>query len=426
MDESSDEVIFQTNKISKLTFCVVCFFGIGSWIALNGIWVELPNLIHETPEGWKLASYLSVICQLGNVGMLLYLFLRRYIDNNKLQHYTILIITTFGGVALILLSAFWNETTFIFGTERSLALIILVFVVSICDCTSSVTFLPFMVILPGIYLSPLYVGESLSGLLPGLVALAQGTYKTNNITSPKQNEISYKDGMNFSQEIFFLLLAFLMFLSPLSYLLIKYLPSIKKLHILHLNFGGHNEEASFLVNESDITDSSCEETVNVNTKLRLLFIMLLLNVLQNGVLTSISSYSYAPYGNVTYHLAATLGAIFAALSSFLYLWLPTKSTKVVYLLSVCYFALAVLIFSAALKSPNPWLKSKTIGRILAVLVSIITSSLVSYTKLTIASMMMNYGDNYLLYSGIAIQIGGFLGAVVMFPIVNFTHVFKSG
>lgn len=306
MEENSDEVNFLTNKISKLTFFVVCLFGIGSWIAINGIWVELPNLIQETPEGWKLSSYLSVVCQLGNIGVLLYLFLRRYIDNNKLQHYTILIITTFGGVALILLSVFWDETTFIFGTERSLALIILVFVVSICDCTSSVTFLPFMVILPGIYLSPLYVGESLSGLLSGLVALAQGTYKTNNITSPKQNDILY-DGMNFSQEIFFLLLALIMFLSPLSYLLIKYLPSIKKLHISPLNFGGHDEEASFLINESDITVSSCDDnTVNVNTKLRLLFILLLLNVIQNGVLPSISSYTYAPYGNVTFHLGKVL------------------------------------------------------------------------------------------------------------------------
>lgn len=38
-------------------------FGIGAWISVNGMWVELPLLVDALPEGWNLPSYLSVIIQ---------------------------------------------------------------------------------------------------------------------------------------------------------------------------------------------------------------------------------------------------------------------------------------------------------------------------------------------------------------------------
>lgn len=38
-------------------------FGIGAWVAINGMWVELPLLVTYLPEEWNLPSYLSVIIQ---------------------------------------------------------------------------------------------------------------------------------------------------------------------------------------------------------------------------------------------------------------------------------------------------------------------------------------------------------------------------
>ena len=38
-------------------------FGIGAWVAINGMWVELPLLVLHLPEGWNLPSYLAVIIQ---------------------------------------------------------------------------------------------------------------------------------------------------------------------------------------------------------------------------------------------------------------------------------------------------------------------------------------------------------------------------
>ena len=50
----------------------VCVFGISSWISINGLWIELPVLVAALPESWSLASYLSIICQLANLGPITY------------------------------------------------------------------------------------------------------------------------------------------------------------------------------------------------------------------------------------------------------------------------------------------------------------------------------------------------------------------
>ncbi|XP_054446628.1 solute carrier family 52, riboflavin transporter, member 2 isoform X2 [Pteronotus mesoamericanus] len=58
-----------------LTHLLVALFGIGSWAAINGIWVELPVVVKDLPEGWSLPSYLCVLVALGNLGLLLGLLL---------------------------------------------------------------------------------------------------------------------------------------------------------------------------------------------------------------------------------------------------------------------------------------------------------------------------------------------------------------
>ncbi len=47
-------------------------FGISSWVAINGLWVETPILVQRLPEAWNLASYIVVITQLANIGPIIY------------------------------------------------------------------------------------------------------------------------------------------------------------------------------------------------------------------------------------------------------------------------------------------------------------------------------------------------------------------
>ena len=60
-----------SQRILLIDFLAI-FFGISSWIEINGLWVETPILVQRLPEAWKLASYIVVITQLANIGPITY------------------------------------------------------------------------------------------------------------------------------------------------------------------------------------------------------------------------------------------------------------------------------------------------------------------------------------------------------------------
>ncbi|KAM3178839.1 hypothetical protein ACTXT7_001733 [Hymenolepis weldensis] len=180
------------------------FFGVSSWVAINGLWMELPSLVNVLPEGWNLPAYLSIIVQLANVGPLFYVLLTRVCRKfgradsgswfmsliqppERLANYTILII---GLISSLLLTQFWDAVIYLPGLpentvyvtpvtlealhNHSLGLFILTFMLGIIDCMSSVTFLAYLANMPAVYAGALLFGETASGLLPSFYALGQG------------------------------------------------------------------------------------------------------------------------------------------------------------------------------------------------------------------------------------------------------------
>ncbi|XP_058535971.1 solute carrier family 52, riboflavin transporter, member 3-like [Ochotona princeps] len=161
--------------MTVLTHLLVCIFGTGSWVAINGLWVELPLLVTELPEGWNLPSYLTVVIQLANIGPLLVSLLHCFRPGCLSEVPVIFTVLGVGTLACLLIAFLWNMTSWLQGGQHSVAFVVLTFFLALVDCTSSVTFLPFMSRLPSYYLTTFFMGEGLSGLLPALVALAQGS-----------------------------------------------------------------------------------------------------------------------------------------------------------------------------------------------------------------------------------------------------------
>lgn len=60
--EPDDDHVAQIS-FSWLNAVFLIFFGISSWVAINGLWMELPLLVYVLPEGWNLPAYLSIIIQ---------------------------------------------------------------------------------------------------------------------------------------------------------------------------------------------------------------------------------------------------------------------------------------------------------------------------------------------------------------------------
>lgn len=314
------------SNISWSTFALICLFGLGSWIAVNGLWVELPVLVRDAPEKWNLPSYLAVIFQLANIGPVIYAVGNHFFPAKVHEKSAIPLIISVGAVSCALLGVYWNKTSYIGGKDHSVVLFILSFFLAIVDCTSSVVFLTFMSIFPSSYITALFVGETSSGLLPAFVALGQGINSGGgNCNSNATNTSSYKrvtkdDGLRFGPEGFFFFLFAMMVVCGMAFLALNYLPVAKRQHVTQNQrkdsdsenrplFGEFCEGAnntngtpqdSYMISKLNSRPTSrCEMNRPI---IYLLCLQAWINCLSNGVLPSIQAYASGPYGDKTYHL----------------------------------------------------------------------------------------------------------------------------
>ena len=373
----------QNRSFSFTLAILICLFGAGSWIEINGIWVELPILVPESPQYWKLPSYLTVIIQIANIGPIIYVLSNRYIKYKGRKVVTevpiICFVLSVGVIASFLLAFTWKETSFIDGKEYSTALIVLSFFLALVDCTSSVTFLPFMAFFPKQYMTIYYIGEGMSGFLPSIVSLIQGVgekyYRCNTVNKIENSTASSITSNNlttvlnvsiskntigveveyfetfplFSAQVFFFIISALMLFSLFSFiLLVRYLKKTKSMEI-------NNDSNIYMKSKEDSLSekhsTSKEELVSTNTKESLqdisflLFVTAVINGLSNGALPALTSYSCLPYGFGIYHLTLSLSAAANPMACFLFFFVKMES--------VLSIAIGVLIYigSATYKKP---------------------------------------------------------------------------
>ncbi|XP_043946512.1 solute carrier family 52, riboflavin transporter, member 3 [Protopterus annectens] len=454
--------------MSWLIHLLTCVFGTGSWVAINGLWVELPLIVNELPEGWFLPSYLTVIIQLANIGPLFVTLMHRFAPGKLKEVGVIYTVISIGFVACFMLAFFWKQTTVIAGELHSTAFLIITFFLSLVDCTSSVTFLPFMMQLPSGYLTTYYIGEGLSGLIPGLVALGQGAgmVKCINVTvnttmdSGMKGEDIYKIETqylpaNFSPEVFFFFLSAMMVacLSAFGFLTrfvwklgsstvnlmndqmacaTSSMPEVQ-FDTTSLGRGSH------IVTELQVQDNKThygdgEEKKESDVKVRystiqyglIYFLVAWVNALTNGVLPSVQTYSCMPYGNTAYHLSATLGAMANPLACIIAIFLPCRSLALLGSLSLIGTGFGAYNLAMASLSPCPVLQNSDIGVAIIVLSWIFFIGTLSYTKVMTGIILRDKSHSALVWCGAVVQLGSMIGTLVMFPLVNVYQLFKAG
>jgi len=341
--------------MSLLTHLLVCLFGMGSWVSINGLWVELPLVVPQIPEGWYLPSYLSVLIQMANVGPLLVTLMHRFRPGALNEAAVIYAVIGLGTAASFLLAFFWKETAVVAGAPRSVALLVLTFFLATVDCTSSVTFLPFMMRLQPRYLTTYYIGEGLSGLLPALVALIQGVGVVNciNGTRSLDHTLNSSDSSvtfdlqaqyqpaNFSAEVFFFFLSAMMLVCLAAFLLLNYHPSVARERPVGYTDRGKDKsqrdrkwaEQKPMIDPYRAASQKPRSGFGTGsyswTQVFYIFAILAwTNALTNVVLPSVQSYSCLPYGNNVYHLSATMAAVANPLACFVAMFFPIRSVCV--------------------------------------------------------------------------------------------------
>lgn len=333
--------------MSLLTHVLACLFGMGSWVTICGLWVELPLIVPQVPEGWYLPSYLSILIQVANVGPLFVTLMHRFRPGKLNETGVIYLIVSFGTLSSLLLAFFWKETVIVQRVERSIYLLVLTFFISTVDCTSSVTFLPFMMQLKAEYLTTYYVGEGLSGLVPAVVALIQGVGVMQCVNSTQNfnpNEtingsldstnylIPHYLPANFSAKAFFVFLAVMMFVCLVAFFLLNNLPVVAQERSVRLKYQGAIRNSDFaremkrpeqnpMINFPDgfqkFSGMFGKGTYSWAQIVYIFIILAWVNALTNSVLLSVQSYSCLPYGNRAYHWSATMASLANPLACFI-------------------------------------------------------------------------------------------------------------
>lgn len=437
--------------VKILVAVIVVLFGMGSWIAINGIWVELPILVDQLPEGWNLPSYMTVMIQVANIGPIAYTIWSFMNPKKSYEIPVVFLMVSVGSLASILLAFFWTETSVVGGTEHSTALLTLMFFLSLVDCTSSVVFLPFMNTFKPGYMTSYYVGEGFSGLVPSLVALGQGVGQvecqnmssvnmTTNVTEYSIQAVYLPS--KFPVKDFFLFVFAMMLICGIAFTLLNFLPYCKTEHV---NKKKHAYELDVNTTASSTqkfvsTDEQCsdfEESFKPAAKRNspkemsaagyIYFLMLIgwVNALTNGVLPSVQSFACLPYGSEAYHLAVTLSNIANPVACFSAFFIPVGSAGVIGMISIVGSLVSVYIMVIAAGSPTPVLVESAAGGVLVVSAYVVVYLTLTFTKVSIATLFRFEGRKGLLWCGAITQLGSAVGAAVMFVVVNVYNLFQQ-
>jgi len=425
-------VLFNNERDRRNIFVdiLAVLFGISSWISINGLWVELPLLVERLPEAWTLASYLSVIVQLANIGPITIGLVRLGCHGQIPMVWIIMFLLGVGAISSTLMIPFWHKTATFNGSEHSIALFVLVFFLSLVDCTSSVLFLPFMGVFKEIYLNSYLVGEGMSGFVPSIAALIQGVGGNpycDNVTKIENGTLDYESQLiipepRFSIEGFFIFLTCMMVVSLVAFIFLNCWPS----------FRHEYADTQLIVQNEETMNSSDQSTLNPDWPkihqrefLFLLGIQCFVCFLSNGAFPSIQTYSCLPYGNAVYHLSVTLHAMANPVMAFMAFFIPCTRPRWIFINTLIGLIFAGYLLGTALYSPDMLLGQK-VGGSLTVISWVIYGGLFAYVKISIAGVCRQTSNAALFWCGAVTQIGSAFGALLMFILVNYVPgIFES-
>jgi riboflavin transporter 2 len=420
--------------VSLPVYIAVLLFAMSTWISIVGVWVEMPLLVRHLPESWNLPSYLVIIIQFANLGPAVYTIYDRVKANDRnrrVQHSSCVDVEVVVSLAVIALAAFsvllmsfsWPIETEVGGEKHSVALLILVCFAALASCTSSVVFLPYMARLPSVYISAYYFGQGLSGLVPGVAGLVQGTgkepicvnvtedYMDTNVTSSDNGShmIAQYHPPLFSTSAFFGFICVMLCVSAASFCSLNYVTFCRQQHadaaktseparagVASANKKSENVENSepnaaensvakdakedirLLSAPGGHTGNADKDKIIIEPLVRrrvvveryrlrtMLIIVGIVSALWNGVLPATQSYTCLPYGNLTYTLSICLSWIVSPLATLPSMIAPTSSLLLVGGMTSCAVVLSAFHLALAGMSPHPVLQDSTAGQIIVV------------------------------------------------------------
>ena len=301
-------------------------------------------------------------------------------------------------------------------------------------------FLPYMATFHPTYMTAYFIGMSFSSLYPSVIKLIQG------VGSDKTSKSAPPTEPLFHVQIYNLLIFVWMCAATLAFAVLHWKfgqansekednESAKNGQTVHQKADGDEADENGNGEQSPLKPEKTEvaELAEQGGSVRywtLISCLALISAEMNTIVPSIQSYATLPYSTLTYHLALTLSNISHPVANLIPIWFkPRSMTFILCLVFVCTASTA-FIFMLALQSPEPMLHDSTLhfGSIFSIGASVIAGFLCSYLRIHLTSVVRKEHANdesALFWCGFFMQIGSFVGACVMFPLVNYFKIFKA-
>ncbi|XP_022130033.2 riboflavin transporter 2-like [Pieris rapae] len=399
-------------------------WGWGSWLGVNGIFVQLPQLVQRLPEQWALGSSVTVAVQIANSGILIYAFVMRFLPKitDAMFIYGLL---TVGTTALFLNAFLYTETAYVGATERSVTFIVLTIFTAMVGTTSSVVFYPYMRNFREMYLSTYLVGEGFGGLLPAILSLIQGIGGPPECRlSPDGNSMeAIYPSARFDSTVFLCIVASICATSIISFFFLN-------------NYSGFDDERVSQDEKKELAKENTEVAEESQTQVSqesmldsywvgLFILMAVINMFFNGLMPSLQTYSCLPYGRRAFHLAVTLGTIANPVACLAGVWFKMAGGRYIAAMLVVSAGLITYITTTAVMSPTPPLYQETSGAVIIVIVWVVANALMSYSRMWIYSKAREGGTKPMRILGTIGQLGSALGSFTLFWVVNFGNFFEQ-
>ena len=439
-------------------YVLVVVFGSSTWLAVNGVWVELPLLVERSPQQWGLPAFLAVILQLACVGPFFYGLAERFAQTwlHPKRPLLISVSIAFAAFSLLLLAIFWPYTAVVSSQSYSLALFLLFFALSLVSTTSNVLFLPFMATFRPQLMTAYFIGMGVSAFVPSVLSLIQGASRYECIPADQVNSTNSSHMVkvnlepNFGVSTFFGLLTVWMCVALTSFVVLMYRErssggrertSEEEKEIREQEEEEATEATPMSLKSSSYSKNHAEAEPRVEVVdgqlglgryLTVLGLVVWVNALMNGFLPAVQSFSCLPYGPLTYHLAVALSNMANPVACFVPMLVPVRGRHVlVYgLVTVLGTAVSGWVVGLAGASPSPPLKESVWGGVACVVGWTVAMGVLAYLRAAMAEFLRessSQSERRLFWYGVSTQLGAFLGSVLAFFLVNVqaTAVFKA-
>ncbi|CAF1248057.1 unnamed protein product [Adineta steineri] len=418
----------QRNRRFYSTAFLLVIFALSTWLDVNGVWVELPLIVNEAPEGWALPSYLTLAIALSNIGPLIIVLLKLCFKQRLNERIFIYIEIIVGIISCALIAQYWNKTSYIAGREHSVFFLILVFLLGTLDTTSSVTYADYMKRYHASLLNALYLGESLTSLIPSVLASIQGV--GGEATCPANSTYAEYSSPRFSVQVYFWIFVAIILLSLFAFLILEFSSIAKSNRTIIVYDSSPIASSNELSLQTEPTSAILATSLSMTKKYYygLLIIGSLSSLIIYGILPAIGTYAVLPYSQRAYYISSLILPISNPFSVLIGVFIRSIlnfiTISIIFIIATC---ISIYVIIVAFLSPCPPLHDSTGGAILVISCYFLAYLLFYYIRLVIGNRIRQEypHESGLFWYGAATQMGTLIGAVPMYLLVNVYNVFQS-